>query len=111
MHPETSRGLPRAAFARGNTNNLPQQVTSFIGRETDLAEVKKLLRQTRLLTLVGVGGLGKTRLSLHVAAEVLEDYPDGVWFIELAALNDEGLVQQAIRLRARCQGRGRGSGH
>ena len=96
VHPRLREGFPALRSLEATPNNLPQQVTSFIGRETDLAEVKKLLRQTRLLTLLGVGGLGKTRLSLQVAAEVLDDYPEGVWFIELAALNDEGLVQQAI---------------
>ena len=71
-------------------------MTSFIGRVAELADVRKLLGQTRLLTLLGVGGLGKTRLSLQLAAEVLDDYPDGVWFVELAALTDERLVPQAI---------------
>ena len=73
-------------------NNLPQQTTSFIGRERELVEVKALLPRTRLLTLLGMGGLGKTRLSLQVAAEVMPDYPDGVWFFDLAPMRDPGLV-------------------
>ncbi len=77
-------------------NNLPQQVTTFVGREHEIVEVRKLLSATRLLTLCGMGGLGKTRLSLQVAADVLNDYPDGVWFVELASLTDERLVPQAV---------------
>ena len=79
-------------------NNLPQQVTSFIGREKAMAEVKTLLANTRLLTLTGSGGCGKTRLGLQVAAEVLEAYPDGAWFIELAPLSDAALVPQSVAL-------------
>ena len=77
-------------------NNLPQQVTSFIGREKDIEGVKSLLDKTRLLMLTGSGGCGKTRLSLQVAAEVLENFPDGVWLVELAPLSDPALVPQAV---------------
>src|SRR2546425_1091408 len=73
-------------------NNLPQQATSFIGREKELAELKQLLAKTRLLTLTGSGGCGKTRLSLQVAADSLEQFADGVWLVELAPLSDPGLV-------------------
>ena len=76
-------------------NNLPQQATSFIGRGQSY-DVKRLLQKSRLLTLLGVGGLGKTRLSLQVAADVTDDYPDGVWFVELAPLADERMVPQAV---------------
>ncbi len=77
-------------------NNLPQQVTTFLGREREQAEVKTSLAKSRLLTLTGIGGIGKTRLSLQVAADVVNDYPDGVWFVELAPINDGNLVPQAI---------------
>jgi predicted ATPase/class 3 adenylate cyclase len=73
-------------------NNLPFQTTSFIGRERELGEVKSLLGSARLLTLLGMGGLGKTRLSLQVAAEVIHQYPDGVWFLDLAPIRDTALV-------------------
>jgi predicted ATPase len=73
-------------------NNLPQQVTSFLGRERELADTKALLAKTRLLTLLGMGGLGKTRLSLQIAEEVMVDYPDGVWFLDLAPIQDPVLV-------------------
>ncbi len=73
-------------------NNLPEQLSSFIGRERELAEIKALLGQTRLLTLLGMGGLGKTRLGLQAAAELMAEYPDGVWFLDLAPLRDGTLV-------------------
>ena len=73
-------------------HNLPAQRTSFIGREREIAEIKHLLGTTRLLTLTGSGGCGKTRLALQVAADLREQYPDGVWLVELAALADPALV-------------------
>jgi len=73
-------------------NNLPHQGTSFIGREREIDEVKDMLGQARLITLLGMGGLGKTRLSLQVAAEQLALYPDGVWFLDLSPLTDGALV-------------------
>lgn len=77
-------------------NNLPLQLTSFIGREQELAQVKELLSQSRMLTLIGAGGSGKTRLALQVATSILESYPDGVWLIELASLSDPALLMQTI---------------
>jgi predicted ATPase/class 3 adenylate cyclase len=77
-------------------NNLPAQFTSFIGREREKAEVRRLLSTTRFLTLTGSGGAGKTRLALQVAAEALEEFPDGVWLVELAALSDPSLVPNAV---------------
>ena len=77
-------------------NNLPLQLTSFVGREKEIGKVKHLLSQTRLLTLTGSGGTGKTRLSLHAAAEMLPFFPDGVWFVELAPLADPSLVPQTV---------------
>ena len=76
--------------------NLPRQMTSFIGREREMAEVKRLLAATPLLTLVGSGGGGKTRLAVQVGADVLDNYQDGVWLVELAALSDASLVPQAV---------------
>ncbi|WP_349741338.1 hypothetical protein [Roseateles cavernae] len=73
-------------------NNLPEQLNSFIGRERELGEIKQRLQQTRLLTLLGMGGLGKTRLSLQVADELRAEFPDGVWFLDLAPLRDGALV-------------------
>ena len=73
-------------------NNLPLQTTSFIGRERELDEIKTHLSGTRLLTLLGMGGLGKTRLSLQAAAELMAEFPDGAWFLDLAPLRDPALV-------------------
>src|SRR5215469_16770679 len=75
-------------------HNLPTQRTSFIGRDREIAEIKQLLGTTRLLTLTGSGGCGKTRLALQVAADLLEVYRDGLWLVELAALADPALVPQ-----------------
>ncbi|HXV42097.1 MAG TPA: tetratricopeptide repeat protein [Anaerolineae bacterium] len=78
------------------SHNLPIQLASFIGRERELAEVKQLLQQIRLLTLTGPGGCGKTRLALQVATEVVVEVKDGAWFVELASLSDPALVLQAV---------------
>jgi len=77
-------------------NNLPVQLTSFIGREKEMQEVKRLLGTTHLLTLTGTGGTGKTRLSVQVAADLLDQFPDGVWLIELATIDDPAQVAATI---------------
>ena len=79
-------------------NNLPTQLTSFIGREHELSEIKQWLTTTHLLTLTGPGGTGKTRLSLQLAAEALDakQFPEGVWLVELAPLADPTLVTQTV---------------
>jgi predicted ATPase/class 3 adenylate cyclase/Tfp pilus assembly protein PilF len=75
-----------------HNTNLPIQSTSFIGREREIQEVKHLLSTSRLLTLTGTGGCGKTRLALQAAADAVEEFSDGVWLVELAALSDPALV-------------------
>ena len=77
-------------------NNLPLQLTSFIGREHEISEARRLLRSARLLTLTGPGGTGKTRLSLQVATEMLAEFPDGAWLVELAPISQPALVLQAV---------------
>src|SRR3954471_20003117 len=77
-------------------HNLPIQLTSFVGRERELADVRAALAGTRLLTLTGAGGCGKTRLAAQAAAEALDDFAGGVWWVELAPLPDGGLVERAI---------------
>ncbi|MDQ3716564.1 MAG: hypothetical protein M3381_11215 [Actinomycetota bacterium] len=76
--------------------NLPVPVTQFIGRDRDRAEVKNLLLATRLITLTGPGGLGKSRLGLEVAGDVGPDYPDGVWLVELAGLTTPHLLAEQV---------------
>lgn len=78
------------------STNLPRQLTSFVGRECETAEVKALLSSTCLLTLTGAGGCGKTRLALKVASEVLEDYKDGVWFVDLAPVSEPARITEAM---------------
>ena len=95
-----SKGLPsdfpplKTLDAR--PNNLPVQLTSFIGREEEIKKVKELLKNIHLLTLTGPGGVGKTRLSLQVGADVIDDFANGVWFVELAPIIDPVLLPQEI---------------
>jgi len=96
LHPTLRADFPALRSLEVTPNNLPLQATSFVGRERELAQAGEALGRTRLLTLVGAGGIGKTRLSLQLAAEVLDDYPDGAWFVELAPIADERLVVQAV---------------
>ena len=77
-------------------HNLPQQVSSFVGRERELAEIRKLLDKSRLVTLTGPGGSGKTRLALQVAAELLDGSGDGVWLADLAPLAEAELVATTV---------------
>ena len=77
-------------------NNLPDQLTSFVGRARELSELRDALSETRLLTLTGAGGAGKTRLALQLAADALEHFPDGAWWVELAPLADPELVGDAL---------------
>lgn len=77
-------------------NNLPIARTSFVGRQRDVAEVKDLLAHARLLTLVGSGGVGKTRLAIAVGAETIDRFPDGVWFADLAPIGDPELVASVV---------------
>jgi predicted ATPase/DNA-binding SARP family transcriptional activator len=87
---------PERLAAPPRSHNLPLQLTSFVGRGRDLDEIKRLLARARLLTLVGPGGVGKTRLALQVASGVLDLYRDGVWLVDLASLSDPDLIPQAV---------------
>src|SRR5205823_14208021 len=77
-------------------NNLPAEVSSFVGREQQLAELRRLLHRSRLITLTGPGGAGKTRLALRLAGEVMDHYPDGVRLVELAPVTDSRLLEQTV---------------
>jgi class 3 adenylate cyclase len=105
LHPDLPDGFPPLRTLDSLPHNLPLQLTSFVGRERELAEVAALLGAHRLLTLTGPGGTGKTRLALQAAADAVEAYPDGVWLAELAALADPALVPQAAAAAVGVRGR------
>ncbi len=94
--PEVAAPEVLSPQAGGGRHNLPPSHTSFVGRESEALEVKRLLSGTRLLTLTGTGGCGKTRLTLETAKDLVGDYPDGVWLVELAAIQDPALVPRAL---------------
>ncbi len=94
--PELLSDFPPLKTLDARPNNLPAQLSSFVGRERELDELASLLRTTRLLTLSGAGGAGKTRLSIQLAEKMLDAFPDGVWFIELARVSDAALIPQTI---------------
>ncbi|MEJ2710932.1 MAG: adenylate/guanylate cyclase domain-containing protein [Anaerolineales bacterium] len=95
-HPTLRAEFPALRSLEAYQHNLPVQLTSFIGRENELAQIKGLFSQTRLLTLLGPGGTGKTRLSLQFAAGQIEQFPDGVWLIELAPLTNPDLIPERV---------------
>jgi len=100
LHQLNAVGLP-AQFPPLNSldifpNNLPVQLTTFIGREKEIIEIKQEFSNHRFVTLTGSGGTGKTRLSLQVAADLLDQFPHGTWFVELAPLSEPELISQTI---------------
>jgi predicted ATPase/class 3 adenylate cyclase/DNA-binding CsgD family transcriptional regulator len=95
-HPDLPGGVPPPRSLDQLPNNLPIQLTSFVGRGRELVELDKLLASTRLLTLTGAGGCGKTRLALQLAADALDRYPGGAWWLELAPLSDPALIESAL---------------
>jgi predicted ATPase/class 3 adenylate cyclase len=95
-HSELQRQFPPLRSLDAFTTNLPTQRSSFVGREAELAAVKDALADARLVTLTGVGGVGKTRLAVQIAAEVIAEFPDGVWLVELAAVGDPDAVADAV---------------
>jgi predicted ATPase len=94
---DSAPAAPAAALATETPrHNLPLQLTRFIGREKVIDEVKALTSAQRLVTLIGTGGAGKTRLSLQVAFDLLDTFTDGAWFVELAPINDAALITQTV---------------
>ena len=93
---EPSEHTRALAFKRTSKLNIPIPLTSFIGRETALKEVAALLAKSRLVTLTGSGGVGKTRLAIQVVANVFHIFPDGIWFLDLAPLSDPALVPNTL---------------
>jgi predicted ATPase/class 3 adenylate cyclase len=97
VHAEGLRtDFPALRALDAGPGNLRPAPTSFIGRESELDEVQAAVKAHRLVTLTGVGGVGKTRLALEVAARLVDEFPDGVWFFELAAVTDPAAVPDAV---------------
>src|SRR5829696_4251440 len=98
LHPALPADFPPIRSLATGPNNLPVQLTPFLGREEQVARVVDFLSRedVRLLTITGPGGVGKTRVALQAAADVLEDFPDGVWFVDLSVLEDPTLVLPTI---------------
>src|SRR5690606_29106201 len=90
--PGLAGGFPRPRTDQAASHNLPAAVTSFVGREQERARLVELLAAHRLVTVVGAGGAGKTRLAVQVAGGLVDAYPDGVWMVDLATVTDPGLV-------------------
>ena len=96
IHPDLPAEFAPLRSRENLPNNLAQPLTSFVGREGEIADIKQLLTGTRFLTLTGAGGCGKSRLALHVAADLLDGEGDGVWVVELAPVSDPALVGQTV---------------
>jgi predicted ATPase/class 3 adenylate cyclase len=95
-HPDLPREFPALRSLEATPNNLPQQLNSFVDRVDEVRQGRALLARHRLVTLLGMGGLGKSRLSIQLAAEVQDEFPDGVWLVELAPIADARLIAQAV---------------
>ena len=96
VHPDLEADFPPLRSLDAYRHNLPLQPSSFIGRQREMAEVKRALTEHRLLTLTGAGGSGKTRLALQAAAEVVDGYRDGVWLVDMAPLADPQLLLPSV---------------
>ncbi|MEO7803974.1 MAG: AAA family ATPase, partial [Actinomycetota bacterium] len=108
-HPALRSNFPRLRTLEFLPNNLPKMLTSFVGRENELSDIKRRMKEARLLTVLGPGGVGKSRLALQVGAEMLNDFDSGVWVVLLAPLTESHLVPQAIaEALAVAEGAGRG---
>jgi len=88
--------MARSAKTRRSTGSLPAELSSFVGRRQELTDTKRSLSESRLVTLTGMGGAGKTRLAMHAARGLQRAFPDGVWFVDLAQLRDPGLLEHAV---------------
>lgn len=97
-HPDLQESFPPLRSLDSGTvpNNLPEQLTTFVGRKKELGEVSALLSRNRIVTLVGSGGCGKTRLAVQVASDNVASFPDGVWLAELASVTDPAMVPQTV---------------
>ncbi len=96
VHPDLRSDFPPLRSLDTMPNNLPSELTSFVGRRAELTQISDPLERVRLLTLTGAGGCGKTRLALQVAADAMDRHPNGVWWVELARLEDHTLLPAAV---------------
>jgi predicted ATPase/class 3 adenylate cyclase len=96
VHPDLPTGFGPLRSLETLSNNLPGELTSFVGRRAELAQIGESLQRARLLTLTGAGGCGKTRLALQAAADAMDRHPEGVWWVELARLADATLMPAAL---------------
>jgi non-specific serine/threonine protein kinase len=96
VHPPQEKQRVPEDLQGNHPHNVPETLTSFVGRGTELVKVRRTLAMSRLLTLIGAGGCGKTRLALEVARDFVGLYPDGVWLVELAGLSEPELVPQQV---------------
>jgi predicted ATPase len=96
LHPSLRAEFPPLRSLTSTPGNLPRQLTTFIGRDVEMERISALVRERPIVTLTGVGGVGKTRLALQVAADVTTDFPDGAWLCELAAVTDPSVVWEAV---------------
>lgn len=96
LHPKLRADFPPLRGLESFPNNLPTQASTFVGRERELKELQTMVGQARLVTLSGSGGCGKTRLAMQAAAELLDQFSDGAWFVELAALADPSLLTSTV---------------
>ena len=103
LAPDLPADFPPLQSLKTIPNNLSVQLTSFIGREKEIAEIKQALAEHRLVTLTGSGGAGKSRISLQVASDSLDQFPNGIWLVELAPLTEPDLIPQTILTAAGIQ--------
>ena len=103
LAPGLTREFPPLRSLDAMPGNLPRQVTTFVGREAEIASLAELVRDAPLVTLTGVGGVGKTRLALQVATEVVARFPDGAWLCEFASATDPGAVWDTLAASLRVQ--------
>ncbi|WP_036511137.1 protein kinase domain-containing protein [Nocardia aobensis] len=108
QHPSDAEHRPPPVAAGTTAGNLPLELTSFVDRRIQVAEVKNLLAGARLVTLTGIGGVGKSRLALRVAHKLTPDFTDGVWLVELSELRDPALVAENVAAALGLQNRGAG---
>jgi predicted ATPase/class 3 adenylate cyclase len=108
-HPDLERDLPPLQSPETPAGNLPPQRTEFIGRDQELAKIEKLMDRSRVVTLTGVGGVGKTRLALQAAGSLKPRFGDGAWFVDLGPIDDADLVAGAVASAMRLPDRRQGS--